>query len=281
MGHCHCSRCRKACGSAFHTAVLVRARYFRWLSGRELVLSHLPPAPYNLVRDSCGVCGCYLGEVASDLDFVVVSAAILEGELAREPHGHEWVSEAVPWHRLCDGLPCFAEGFPPLEAWRDATRVKAATTRRPEFSELREPIRPTPGSCLCGEVRYEVDGPLTGVVNCHCIDCRRCQGADFATNGSVSNSDFRLIAGESLIREYESSSGHKRCFCGDCGSPLYASSMASDSVRIRLGSLDADPGVNPVAHIWLSQSLPWHPPPDGLPVFERTFGEPNEAGKPS
>ena len=24
------------------------------------------------------------------------------------------------------------------------------------------------GSCLCGGVRYEIDGPLSSVLNCHC-----------------------------------------------------------------------------------------------------------------
>jgi hypothetical protein len=24
------------------------------------------------------------------------------------------------------------------------------------------------GSCLCGGIRYQIDGPLGAVVNCHC-----------------------------------------------------------------------------------------------------------------
>jgi hypothetical protein len=29
------------------------------------------------------------------------------------------------------------------------------------------------GSCLCGGVRFEVDGPISGMGNCHCSDCRK------------------------------------------------------------------------------------------------------------
>ena len=32
------------------------------------------------------------------------------------------------------------------------------------------------GSCLCGEVAYEVTGPLRPVVNCHCLQCRKTTG---------------------------------------------------------------------------------------------------------
>ena len=32
------------------------------------------------------------------------------------------------------------------------------------------------GGCLCGAVRYEIRGPLRGVIACHCSQCRRTSG---------------------------------------------------------------------------------------------------------
>ena len=29
------------------------------------------------------------------------------------------------------------------------------------------------GSCLCGAVRYQVDGPLKQMIGCHCTMCRK------------------------------------------------------------------------------------------------------------
>jgi hypothetical protein len=277
MGHCHCSRCRKSCGAAFHTPVLVRGRYFRWIAGRELVLSYQPEPPFELVRDSCSICGCYLGEVASsgagtsslEPDWMIVSAAILEGDLGRAPSGHEWVAEAVAWHRFCDGLPCFAAGFPPPEVWRDEARLRAAAVAPPVFVGERAPARPIFGSCLCGDVRYRVDGPLSEIVNCHCIDCRRCQGAEFATNASLAIEDLRLLSGESSLQAYESSPGNRRSFCIQCGAPVFAHGVGGDSVRVRMGSLDADPGFDPGAHVWASQGVAWQALDDGLPVVQR------------
>ena len=37
------------------------------------------------------------------------------------------------------------------------------------------------GGCRCGALRYQVDGDLGPVANCHCAFCRRIHGAPFTT----------------------------------------------------------------------------------------------------
>ena len=39
------------------------------------------------------------------------------------------------------------------------------------------------GSCLCGEVRFEIDGPLMRSSHCHCRQCQKAHGAPFRTIG--------------------------------------------------------------------------------------------------
>jgi hypothetical protein len=46
------------------------------------------------------------------------------------------------------------------------------------------------GKCLCGKVRYEINGRLGPVVYCHCSMCRRATGSAFATNASVRANEF-------------------------------------------------------------------------------------------
>lgn len=47
------------------------------------------------------------------------------------------------------------------------------------------------GSCLCGQVRYEVRGALRNVINCHCNKCRRMHG-HVAAYASVRREDLIL-----------------------------------------------------------------------------------------
>ena len=122
------------------------------------------------------------------------------------------------------------------------------------------------GSCLCGAVLYEISGKLGPAVHCHCSQCRKASGASFTTNASVPIDDFKFVSGEALVGEFESSPGQSRCFCTRCGSPLIKRNAAKPAeVRLRLGTLDADPGVQVAAHIFVSSKAPWMPITDDLP----------------
>jgi len=63
------------------------------------------------------------------------------------------------------------------------------------------------GSCLCGGVKYEISGELSGALNCHCSMCRKAHGAAFRSRASVNASDFKWVQGEELVTYFESSPG--------------------------------------------------------------------------
>ncbi len=101
------------------------------------------------------------------------------------------------------------------------------------------------GGCLCGGVRFVYDGPLGGALGavtvCHCGQCRKAQGYVAAVAPGLASA-FAVTQGAALIREFESSPGKKRAFCGVCGSPLYSRLDARpDRLRLRLGAFDAAP----------------------------------------
>ena len=121
------------------------------------------------------------------------------------------------------------------------------------------------GGCLCGAVRYDYEGALGGelgaVTLCHCTACRKAQGYAVAAAPALS-AGFRLIAGAERVREYESSPGKKRGFCGVCGSPLYSRrDSAPATIRLRLGSLDDPPSELRIeAHIHMRDVPAWTEP---------------------
>ena len=130
------------------------------------------------------------------------------------------------------------------------------------------------GSCLCGCVRYEIDGKLGPVGHCHCVTCRKAQGGAFVTNAPVRLKYFQLLSGADSVAEYESSPGKKRCFCRSCGSPLWSRRESEPEIlRIRLGLLDSDPERRPLAHVWVSEKAPWFEITDALPQSQRGVEE--------
>ncbi|HYS81089.1 MAG TPA: GFA family protein, partial [Anaeromyxobacteraceae bacterium] len=91
------------------------------------------------------------------------------------------------------------------------------------------------GSCLCGAVRYQLEGELGPIVCCHCSMCRKAQGTAFATNAPVEAARFHITRGEQALRAYPSSPGKWRCFCSICGSPLFSKTERDPgTIRLRI-----------------------------------------------
>lgn len=126
------------------------------------------------------------------------------------------------------------------------------------------------GSCLCGNVTYSISGNLGDITHCHCITCRKAHGTAFSSVAAVQIDDFEFTSGEDLIKCYPSSPDKVRCFCSNCGSHIYAHREGQSHYILRLGTLDDDPGVRPINHIWLSEKAAWYEPETdcSLPMFQ-------------
>lgn len=124
------------------------------------------------------------------------------------------------------------------------------------------------GQCLCGTVRYEVDGPFASMMNCHCSMCRKHHGAPYATFVSAPLAGFRWVAGQDCIAKFTTESGGSRSFCPVCGS---VTPMLMDDAGIVLcpaGNLDGDLGIKPQAHMFTGSKAPWYDITDSLPQHE-------------
>jgi hypothetical protein len=124
------------------------------------------------------------------------------------------------------------------------------------------------GQCLCGTIRYEVDGPFTSMLNCHCSMCRKHHGAPFATFVVAPLGGFRWVAGEDAIARYTTGSGGGRCFCPMCGSVTPAILKEMDLVACPAGNLDGELGIKPQSHWFVGSKAPWYDISDSLPQYE-------------
>lgn len=113
------------------------------------------------------------------------------------------------------------------------------------------------GSCLCGQVSYQIDGPVGEVVHCHCETCRKAHGSAFSSVAAVQDEHFS-ISGDERLNCYESSPGKWRYFCRNCGTQIYARREGAAHIILRMGSLDDDPQTIEKNHIWVSQKAPWY-----------------------
>ncbi len=123
------------------------------------------------------------------------------------------------------------------------------------------------GSCLCGGVSYEINGPIGFARYCHCANCRKFSGTAYAAWGLVRTDQF-TVAADAHVTKFNSGGG-LRVFCASCGSPLWYEPAQLPQFRgIALGAID-DPGVpQPTMHVWTRSKVPWVSLHDDLPQHE-------------
>ena len=130
------------------------------------------------------------------------------------------------------------------------------------------------GSCLCGRVKFSVDGGGSNMTHCHCSMCRKSHGSLFATYYDATN--LRITHGKEHIATYDSSPGCARTFCKHCGSPLPEQSGNSDVACVPAGLMDDDPGVRPEAHIFVESLSSLYTITDSLPQREH-YGDTDQS----
>lgn len=125
------------------------------------------------------------------------------------------------------------------------------------------------GACLCGKVRYEIEGKPRFMYQCFCGRCRAASGASFVTNIIVDTDKFRITTGRESLTAFESSPQKFRYFCSGCGSPIYSQGEKTKRVvAVRSGTLKHDPGMRPAYHAFVGSKAGWVDIHDGLPQFD-------------
>jgi hypothetical protein len=133
------------------------------------------------------------------------------------------------------------------------------------------PDLPISGGCLCGGIRFEISEPLVSAGYCHCTRCQKRTGTAASVQARIPPGALRFISGEQLLHAYEpADGGFDKLFCSACGSAMFSrSSQRPELMSVRLGVLDADPGLEFSWRQYLAYAAPWEPiPDDGVPRYQ-------------
>jgi hypothetical protein len=246
MWHCHCSRCRKFHGAPFGTYAITKPEALRWISGEEAVVTWRGEA--GGPREFCGRCGAVAPSTLAELGITFIPAGNLDADPGIRPEGHMFAGSKAPWYEISDELPQCA-AYPPQ--FGDSPGLPDP------------PLTPvagkTLGSCLCGQIGYEMTGEPFAMFQCHCSRCRKSRSAAHGANIFFRLQDFRWTRGEALVAEYKppEAKHFATSFCRNCGSAVPRVSVERGVVVVPAAALDTDPGMKPMAHIFVASKAPW------------------------
>lgn len=129
--------------------------------------------------------------------------------------------------------------------------------------------------CLCGDILFEVDTPLSSPRYCHCNFCAKFAGTRPAA-WAITNTDGLFVrAMASPVSKFDSGQGIRN-FCSRCGSPLWFESKVKPAMlAVPLGAFDDEELPAPEMHIFVDSNPQWCVISDDLPCHG---GPPPAAG---
>jgi hypothetical protein len=244
---CHCHMCRR-----FHGAVgsFVGAKRDAYdLRGAENILWF--SSSTGAERGSCATCGSKLFWRQVDGPTMDATIGSLDLPTGIDLHAHIWVDHRGDYEEILDEVPRYAASSVGVDG-EPAPTIEL----RPISSPMLDPDRRS-GSCLCGSIRFEVEGKMPDVVMCHCAQCRHWHG-DAAAYSAVERTALAIQDDRSLLW-HQASPQLRRGFCGQCGSCLFWQALQDGQpaaqISISVGALDAPTGLRTARHLFIGDQL--------------------------
>lgn len=122
------------------------------------------------------------------------------------------------------------------------------------------------GSCLCGQITFEVSCELPPPSACHCRECRKHTG-HYEVSADVPRAAVTVNGADKVVW-YQSSNKVRRGFCAVCGSSLFWDLLDQerhDWTAISLGAFDTPTKTKLKRHIFTAEKGDYYEITDGLP----------------
>ncbi|AQU82643.1 MULTISPECIES: GFA family protein [unclassified Halomonas] len=118
------------------------------------------------------------------------------------------------------------------------------------------------GECLCGEVKFEIEGELPNFYQCHCSLCRKSTGSTANAATFVNEESFHWVSGQAKICSFQKPTGYRSDFCSVCGSPVPNSLRDTGLIWVPAGLLNGETASHIAVHLHVSSSATWEHEPD-------------------
>ncbi|HEX3209530.1 MAG TPA: GFA family protein [Geminicoccaceae bacterium] len=262
--YCHCRMCRRAAGAPVVARLTVADAAFAWIEGQPAVCRSSADAE----RLFCPTCGSQLA-LRDEPDHLDLALASLDDPEAIRPSRHIWTASRICWFETADDLPRYSGNCRVTSAERGSRKPRGESSAGMTLasgSEEQSMKLPLEGGCLCGRMRYRIEGAPRDAGYCHCRMCQRAAGAPVVPWLTAARQEFAWTAGEPAV--YASSPGAERLFCPACGSQLVFRALAEpETLDVTLASLDDPAPIAPGHHIWTTSRIPWFETRDDLPRY--------------
>lgn len=107
--YCHCSRCRKASGSAHASNLFVPEKQFTWKAGQERVTHFDLPSAKTFAVSFCTRCGSRVPHKLRGRDDFLVPAGLLDNDPGARPENTIYWGSRAPWYVEPQAIPKFDE----------------------------------------------------------------------------------------------------------------------------------------------------------------------------
>ena len=112
MMNCHCSRCRRARGTAHATNLAWKLDALRYVVGEEMITDFDLPGAQHFGTTFCSHCGGFVPRRSQGRGWAVVPVGLLDSDPEITAKAHQFVASKAPWYDITDGVPQFAEAAP-------------------------------------------------------------------------------------------------------------------------------------------------------------------------
>jgi hypothetical protein len=111
FAHCHCSRCRKATGSAHSSNLVAEPPNLEWIAGRDQTARFDLPSARSFATTVCRTCGSPVPRLSRDGQRAIIPAGSLDDVPSIQPAARIFWDSRAAWSCSGDELPRYPESL--------------------------------------------------------------------------------------------------------------------------------------------------------------------------